>query len=89
MSYLSEVPFGHDKYEYSIDSVDKNGVIKLSLDQLHSNQISYVILGRGELCYNVFVKETNKIVEILCEPYEEALKIVENEKKEGLEPLDD
>ena len=74
-----EVPFGYDKYKYWINSVDKNGIIELSQDQLYSNQISYVVLSRGELCYNVFVKETEKIVEILCEPYEEALKIVENE----------
>ena len=87
--YLVEVPFGYDKYKYSIDSVNEKGIIKLPFDQIYSNQISYVILSRGELCYNVFVKETNKIVEVLCEPYEEALKIVENEKKEGLEPLDD
>lgn len=87
--YLVEVPFGYDKYKYWIDSVDKNGIIELPLDHLGSNQISYVVLSRGELCYNVFVKETEKIVEVLCESYEEALKIVENEKKEGLEPVDD
>lgn len=87
--YLVEVPFGYDKYEYSIDTIDQNGVVEFFLDQPEPKHISYVLLSHGELRYNIFVKGTKKIVTLHREPYEEALKIAENEKKKGLEPVDE
>jgi antitoxin component YwqK of YwqJK toxin-antitoxin module len=75
--YLREYPFTQDRATILLSYCDKKGN-----DYTDGSVTLILSKGKKEVCYLRYVEKDSESDELLVEPYEEALKIVQNKNKE-------
>lgn len=72
--FLRESPFPHTRAKVMIAFEDKDG------NRFKDNSVTLVYQAKGKIFYRTYDAKNNKIVPLYEEPYEEALKKVQNAK---------
>lgn len=80
--FLLDYPFGEGNIQFEISFVNEANTFRYIQDNIDpKDQITYVTLNHGEVCYDIHTGgKIAPLQTVFCESYQDALKIVHDEK---------